>query len=81
MGIEYKIKFAVPINYDSASLLRKLPSPIDRHSRIEIYNYAIEADGFYFVDNLGDRNVAAVALRSLLDEALRFSHTVELTEL
>lgn len=62
-------------------VLRTLPSPIDRHSRTEIYNYAIEADGFYFVDNLGDRTVAAVALRSLLDEALRFSPTVELTEL
>lgn len=81
MGKEYKIKFAVPTNYDSASLLRTLPSPIDRHSRTEIYNIAIEADGFYFVDNLGDRNVAAVALRSLLDEGLRFSPTVELTEL
>ena len=80
MGIEYKIKFAVPIDYDPGSLFRKLPSPIDRRAMAEIYNYSIEADGFYFVDNLVDRDVAAVALRSFLDEALRLAHSVEITE-
>jgi hypothetical protein len=45
----------------------------------EVYSYAIEPDGFYFIDHLADRTVAAVALQSLLDEALRFNDTVELT--
>lgn len=81
MGIEYKIKFAVPTDYDPASLFQRLPSPINRRAMAEIYDYSIEADGFYFVDHLVDRAVAAVALRSFLDEALRFSHSVEISEL
>jgi len=80
MGIEYKIKFAVPADYNPASLFQKLPSPIDRRAMAEIYSYAIEADGFYFIDNLVDRAVAAVALRSFLDEALCFSQSVEISE-
>ena len=80
MGIEYKIKFAVPTDYDPSALFRKLPSPIARRAMAEIYNYSIKADGFYFVDHLVDASVAAVALRSFLDEALRFSHSVEVTE-
>ena len=80
MGIEYKIKFAVPTDYDPAALFQRLPSPIDRRAMAEIYNYSVEADGFYFVDHLVDRGIAAVALRSFLDEALRFSHSVEISE-
>jgi hypothetical protein len=34
---------------------------------------------FYFVEHLMDSEVGAVALRSFLDEALRFSHSVEVT--
>jgi hypothetical protein len=80
MGIEYKIKFAIPDGYDPAALFRKLPSPIDRRAMAEIYNYPIEGDGFHFVDHLVDPAVAAVALRSFLDEALRFSQSVEVVE-
>jgi hypothetical protein len=80
MSIEYKIKFAVPNDYDPAALFRSLPSPIDRRAMAEIYNYAIKADGFYFVDHIVDPAVAAVALRSFLDEALRLSDSVEVTE-
>ena len=80
MGIEYKIKFAVPDDYDPTTLFRRLPSPIDRRAMAEIYNYSIEADGFYFVDHLVDPAVAAVALRRFLDEALRLSNSVVVTE-
>lgn len=80
MGREYKIKFAVPVGYEPASLFRRLPSPIDRQAMTEIYNYAIEADGFYFVDHLVDGEVAAVALRSFLDEALGLADSVEVIE-
>jgi hypothetical protein len=81
MGLEYKIKFTLPTDYDPGSLFRKLPSPIDRRAMAEIYNYAIEPDGFYFVDRLVDRNVAAVALRSFLDEALRLADSAEIVNL
>ena len=76
MGREYKIKFAVPVDYKPANLLRRLPSP----AATESYSYAVEADGFYFVDHLVNRDVAAVALQVLLDEALRIADPVEVTE-
>lgn len=81
MGREYKIKFAVPGNYDPAALFRELPNPINREVMGEVYNCALEADGFYFIDHLVDRTVAAIALQSLLDEALRFTDAIELIEL
>ncbi|MDI9853895.1 hypothetical protein [Comamonas sp. 17RB] len=80
MGREYKIKFAVPGNYDATALQQKLPSPIHSAAQGDSYQYAIEPDGFYFVDHLVDRTVAAVALRCLIDEALGLTDTVELTE-
>jgi len=80
MGIEYKIKFTVPTDYEGTALFRKLPSPISRPATNEIYNFSIEADGFYFVDHLVDRGVAAVALRCFLDEALQLSGSVEVFE-
>jgi hypothetical protein len=75
MGREYKIKFAVPADYEQTNLLRRLPSP----ATTESYSYAIEADGFHFVDYLVDREVAAVALQVLLDEALGIADPVEVT--
>lgn len=70
----------MPNDYDPSALFPKLPSPIDRRAMAEIYNYSIEADGFYFVDHLVDAGIATVALRRFLDEALRLSHSVEVTE-
>ena len=81
MGREYKIKCVVPDNYDPTALLRRLPNPSNPEVLGEVYNYAIEPDGFYFIDHLADRTVAALALQSLLDEALRFNDAVELTQL
>jgi len=80
MGREYKIKFSVPGNYDPTALQRKLPSPIHSAATGDSYQYAIEPDGFYFIDHLVDRTVAAVALQCLVDEALVLTDTVELTE-
>jgi hypothetical protein len=80
MGREYRIKFAVPGNYDPTALQRKLPSPGNSAALGESYRYVIEPDGFYFVDHLVDRAVAAVALQCLLDEALGLADVVELTE-
>jgi len=80
MGVEYKIKCVVPADYDPSALFRKLPSPIARKAMAEIYNYSIEADGFYFIDHLVDGSVAAVAFKRFIDEALRLSPSVEVTE-
>lgn len=80
MGREYKIKFSVPGNYDATALQRKLPSPGNSAATADSYQYAIEPDGFYFVDHLVDRTVAAVALQCLIDEALGLTDAVELTE-
>lgn len=81
MGLEYKIKFSVPSSYDPAALLRKLPNVVNRELMCDAYGFAVDPDGFYFIDHLVDRTVAAVALQSLLDEALRFTDSIELTQL
>jgi hypothetical protein len=80
MGIEYKLRFSVPQNYDPAALFKKLPSPIQRPSMTEIYNYKIEGDGFYFIDHLVNEGVAAVAFKQFVNEALKLSNQVQLIE-
>ena len=81
MGREYKITFPVPDGYAPSALLRKLPNPMHPEALCETYSYAVEPDGFYFVDHLVDRTVAAVALQGLLDEALQCTDVIELTQL
>lgn len=81
MGREYKITFPVPGDYDPRALLRKLPNPMHPEALCETYSYAVEPDGFYFVDHLVDRTVAAVALQGFLDEALQCTDVIELTQL
>ena len=80
MGIEYKIRFSVPENYDPSTLFKNLPSPIERSSMTEIYNYKIEKDGFYFIDHLVNDAVAAVAFKQFVNEAMRLSEHVQLHE-
>ncbi|WP_155453104.1 hypothetical protein [Massilia eburnea] len=80
VGIEYKIKFVMPMDFDPSALLRKLPSPIERSAMAEIYNYAVESDGFYFVDHLVNREIASVALRLFIDEALTHSPSIQIIE-
>jgi len=81
MGKEYRIKFAVPADYNPANLFKKLPSPIHRQTMSEIYNYKIEKDGFYFSDSLVDSNVSSVAFRQFVDEALKHAKSIEIVEL
>ncbi len=80
MGIEYKIKFCVPEGYDPSALFNKLPSPIGIPSMTEIYNFKIEQDGFYFVDHLVNNEVASVAFRLFINEALSHAESVEIIE-
>ena len=81
MGIEYKIKFEMPVDYNPEGLFQKLPSPINKQTMTEIYNYQVEAYGFFFVDYLVDVSVASLAFRRFIDEALIYSDSIEITEL
>lgn len=80
MAKEYKITFAMPADYIPTSLFKKLPSPIHRQTMSEIYNYRIENDGFYFVDSSVDTNVASGAFRLFVDEALKYSNSIEINK-
>ena len=80
MPKEYKIKCRVPNPADIAAMFRSLPSPIHRRPLAEIYNYRIEADGFYFIDRLVDSKTASMALRIFIDAALASNQTIEISE-
>lgn len=80
MGREYKI-LCTPVGGSALQqLLQSLPPPFHRPQMQEIYNYRVEEDGYYFVDRLVDRSVAAVALLRFLDGALSTSLTVTVIE-
>jgi hypothetical protein len=81
MGREYKIKCKVPNDAGIQGMFRRLPSPIHREPLAEIYNYKVEADGFYFIDHLVDTKTASLALRVFIDAALALNQTIEISEL
>jgi hypothetical protein len=70
MGREYFIATKPPSGDRLNTLLRRLPSPIKHLTITEIYNYRVDPDGYYFVDHLVDRTVAATALLVFIDDAL-----------
>lgn len=80
MGREYQIKCEPLKDEPLAALLRKLPSPIAKPKIQEIYNYRVEVDGYYLVDHLVDRRVAAQALQIFIDAALSSSNSVAIQE-
>jgi hypothetical protein len=80
MGREYKIICTPFKGAALAAMMRKLPSPIQRPQMVDIYNYRIDDDGYYLVDHLIDRRVAAVALQSFVDASLATGETAEITE-
>lgn len=51
MGIEYKIRFAVPPGFSGEGLAARLPDATVPNSAWVEYAYAVEADGFSFVDH------------------------------
>ncbi len=63
-----------------AAMFRGLPSPIHRAPLAEIYNYKVEAEGFYFIDHLVDTKTASVAFRLFIDAALLANQTIEISE-
>lgn len=80
MGFEYKIRFTVPAGYLPDRLHERLPDPAISGSAWVEYAYELQSDGFYFVDH-GRSNVASVAFRQLVDEALRHAREVVVEEL
>ena len=80
MGKEYKIRCKVSNDAGLKAMFRRLPSPIHREPLAEIYNYKVEADGYYFVDHLIDTKTASVALRVFIDAALASNQTIEIFE-
>lgn len=80
MGMEYKIKWQMPKEYDPSSVLQTLPSPISREMT-EIYSYSVEDNGFYFRDNLVDKVVSGYVMKLFVDEALKYNNEVTICEL
>jgi len=80
MGREYKVICTPLEGPELAAMMRKLPSPIQRPQMVEIYNYRIDKDGYYLVDHLVDRRIAAVALQLFVDAALSTGETAEIVE-
>jgi hypothetical protein len=81
MGREYKIQCIPPKDAALAVLLRKLPSPIQRPQIREIYNFRVDADGYYLIDHLVDRATSALALQIFVDAALSTSDRVTIVKL
>ena len=80
MKKEYKIIFDVPKAYNSREVLNKLPSPISAQMT-EIYNYAVKDYGFYLLDNQVDQKTVGEAMKIFIDEALKYSKSIEVVEL
>lgn len=79
MGHEYRIRFSLPADYDATALVGRLPRPYEEDTLLEIYGYAIEADGFCFVDYQVNSDVASLALKHFIDEGLRLSGALEMS--
>ena len=62
-------------------MLRRLPVAETVAGQMPDYDFALEADGFYFIDNMGDAAIVARALRVLIDEGLRHGAAVQISEL
>lgn len=80
MGREYKILCKPTEGAALHQLLRKLPPPFHRPQVRELYNYRVDEDGYYLVDHLIDRPVAAAALQVFLDAALSTTESVRIIE-
>ncbi len=80
MGREYKILCTPVEGAASKRLICTLPPPFHRPQMHGIYNYRVDEDGYYFVNHLVDRSVAAEGLQIFLDAALSKGQTVTITE-
>lgn len=80
MGREYKITAKPLREAELFRMLQRLPSPIQRSRMREIYNFRVEDDGYYLIDHLVDRSVAAEALLVFIDAALSTQQTLTISE-
>lgn len=81
MNLEYKILCKPMEGPALHQLLDKLPPPFHRPQMKELYNYRVDDDGYYLVDRLIDRSVAATALQVFLDAALSSAESVTIIQL
>jgi hypothetical protein len=80
MGFEYKIRFTVPPGFSSERLLQRLPDSKATEGKHQLYDFKVDSDGFYFLD-YGKSQIASVAFRMLVDEALQHSQNAIIEEL
>jgi hypothetical protein len=78
MEQEYRIRCVPLAGAELSAMMRQFPSPISRPEMREIYNYRIDADGYYLVDRGVDSRVAAVALKLFVDAAFSKGPIVEI---
>ena len=78
MGIEYNIKFNIPANFDFDKFKTKLNNPVENNW--PAFNLDMNESGFYFCDHTGQQEVAALALRKIIDEALSYSQSITIEE-
>jgi hypothetical protein len=81
MSREYKILCKPVEGEELYTLLHGLPPPFHRPQMQELFNYSVDDDGYYFIDHLIDRSVAAVGLQMFLDAALSTDGIVTVLEL
>jgi len=79
MSREYKLTCTPLKGSELAQMLRRLPSPIHRPQMVEIYNYRVEDDGYYFIDHLVDRRTSAIGFQVFLDAALSSADSVTIS--
>ena len=81
MSQEYKIKYEIPEDQDWGSFFQNMPGPIHRETMSEIYNYRIENDGVYFIDQLIEQKTSSEALGRFIEEALKPNDSIEIIKL
>lgn len=81
MGYEYRIRFPVPPGYSVDAVCRRLPDrQPDPASQWPVFDFKLEAYGFYFLDHGGEPATAALAFRALVTEALNHAQQVTIEE-
>ncbi|MBX7173512.1 MAG: hypothetical protein K1X72_21270 [Pyrinomonadaceae bacterium] len=76
MGVEYKIRFPVKDRKNLEFFLTRLSKLYKEEVVV-----ALENDGFYFCDNLGDRTIAANIFYRLIQEASNSCSQIIIDEL
>lgn len=79
MGIEYKIYFKIPENYEIGMIRDHLINPKDENGR-PAFILELTENGFYFCDNCWSKQ-AGNAFKNVINEALMYSDSVKIENL